>query len=45
MYEDSIARGNAAIIAEENKKEELLTIKLGNLLPGQMATLKTTLIC
>ena len=34
-YDDAMASGNAAVLAERsNKKEETLTIKLGNLLPG-----------
>mmetsp|Transcript_24425 Transcript_24425/g.28740 ORF Transcript_24425/g.28740 Transcript_24425/m.28740 type:complete len:145 (+) Transcript_24425:60-494(+) len=33
-YEDAIAGGNAAIHAERKKKDEVLTVKLGNLLPG-----------
>jgi len=34
-YDDAIASGNAAVLAERsNKKEETMTIKLGNLLPG-----------
>ena len=40
-YDDAVASGNAAVIAERSKKkEETMTLKLGNLLPGQSATLK-----
>ena len=31
---------NAAVFAERKKKDDTMTIKLGNLLPGQSATLK-----
>ena len=41
VYEDAVAGGNVAILAERSKKkEETLTLKLGNLGPGQEATLK-----
>ena len=43
-YEDAIAGGNAAVIAERKKKDETMTIKLGNLLPGQSATLKIHIV-
>jgi len=44
-YDDAIASGNAAVMAERSKKqEETMTIKLGNLLPGQNATLKATIV-
>ena len=34
-YEDAMASGKAAILAERStKKDEILTVKLGNLLPG-----------
>ena len=33
-YDDAIAGGKAAIIAERKAKDEVLLIKLGNLLPG-----------
>ena len=40
-YDDAIASGNIGVLAERSKKaEETMTIKLGNLLPGQSATLK-----
>ena len=39
-YDDAIAGGNAAVLAERKKKDETLTVKLGNLLPGQRAVLK-----
>ena len=32
-YEDAVASGNAAIMAERMSKEKTLVIKLGNLLP------------
>jgi len=31
-------------MAERSKKDELMTVKLGNLLPGQQATLKSTIL-
>ena len=44
-YEDAIASGNAAVMAERSKKkEETLTVKLGNLLPNSIATLKVQLV-
>ena len=44
-YDDAITSGNAAVLAERSdKKEETMTIKLGNLLPGQQATLKSQII-
>lgn len=40
-YDDAVAQGNAAVLAERSsKKEETMTVKLGNLLPGQQAILK-----
>ena len=39
-YEDAVAGGDAAIMAETISKEKTLVIKLGNLLPEQSATLK-----
>ena len=33
-YDDAIAGGKAAIIAERKTKDEVMLIKLGNLLPG-----------
>ena len=45
QYDDAVAGGKAAVLAERSsKKEETLTVKLGNLLPGQTATLKSTII-
>ena len=35
-----MAAGRAAVIAERKNKEDMLTVKLGNLLPKQSATLK-----
>ena len=42
VYDDAIAGGNAAVLAKRSakKKEETLTLKLGNLNPGAEATLK-----
>ena len=40
-YEDAVAAGNAAVIVErESDKKEIMSIKLGNLLPKQKAVLK-----
>ena len=40
-----MASGNAAVMAERsNKKEETMTIKLGNLLPQSTATLKVQIV-
>ena len=33
-YEDAMASGHAAVMAQRQKTDESLTIKLGNLLPG-----------
>ena len=33
-FEDSVASGKAAVMAERKKKDELMIVKLGNLLPG-----------
>ena len=33
-FEDAVASGKAAVMAERKKKDELMTVKLGNLLPG-----------
>ena len=33
-YDDAIAGGKAAILAERKSKDEVLIVKLGNLLPG-----------
>ena len=43
-YEDAIAGGKGAVIAEKKKKDEALVVKLGNLLPGQKATIKQTIL-
>lgn len=43
-YDDAIAGGNAAVLAERKKKDETLTVKLGNLLPGQRAILKIQVV-
>ena len=35
-YEDAVASGKTAVIAEEDSKEkDMISIKVGNLLPGQ----------
>lgn len=39
-----MARGHAAMFAEYKKKEDGMTLKFGNLLPGQTATLKSTIL-
>jgi len=45
QYEDAVAAGNSAVLAERStKKDETMTVKLGNLMPGQSATLKSTII-
>jgi hypothetical protein len=44
-YDDAIASGNTAVMAERSKKqEETMTVKLGNLLPGKTATLKAIIV-
>ena len=44
-YEDAIASGNAAVMAERSKKkDETMTVKLGNLLPNSIATLKIQIV-
>jgi Ca-activated chloride channel family protein len=43
-YEDAVASGNTAVLAQRKKKDEIMTVKLGNLLPGQNATLKSQII-
>ena len=43
-YDDAVASGNAAVLAERKKKDDTMTIKLGNLLPGQSATLKVYIV-
>ena len=44
QYDDAVASGNTAVIAERKKKDEVMTVKLGNLMPGQSATLKSTIL-
>ena len=40
-YQDAMARGRAAVMATRSKKnEEVLTLQLGNILPGQTAQIK-----
>ena len=44
-YEDALASGDAAVLAERSsEKKEALSIKLGNLQPEQVARLKVQLI-
>ena len=44
-YDDAVASGKTAVLAERSKKkEEVMTVKLGNLLPGQTASLKSEII-
>ena len=43
-YDDAVAGGNAAVFAKRSKKDDTMTIKLGNLLPEQSATLKIHII-
>ena len=43
QYTDAVASGKAAVYVESKNKEETITFKLGNLLPGQKATLKATI--
>ena len=43
-YDDAIASGKAAVLATQKKKDEMMTVRLGNLLPGQSATLKSTIL-
>ena len=43
-YSDAVAGGNTAVLAEKKKKEEVMAVKLGNLLPNQVATLKYQIV-
>lgn len=44
-FDDAMAAGNTAIIAERTtESREIMTIKLGNLLPQQVAQLQLQLI-
>ena len=43
-YDDSVAAGKAVVMAERKKKDEVMTVRLGNLMPGQTATLKATIL-
>ena len=45
-YDDAVASGNTAVMAERSKKkkEETLTLKLGSLPPGQEATLRIQIV-
>ena len=46
QYDDALASGNTAVYAErdQNKKEESITLLLGNLLPGQVARIDIQMI-
>lgn len=46
QYDDAIAAGNTAVFAERDtkKKDETITLVLGNLLPGQTARIDIQLI-
>ena len=39
-----MASGKAGVLAEKSKKQESMTVKVGNLLPGQTATLKLHIV-
>jgi hypothetical protein len=41
-YEDAIAGGHAAVLAE--KKKDAISLKIGNLLPGESATINFSMI-
>ena len=44
-YDDAIAAGNAAVLAEKSDtKKNCISLKLGNLLPGQEATINMVLL-
>lgn len=44
-YDDSIAGGHAAVLGEKSdKKKNVMSLKLGNLLPGQLAKLNLVLL-
>lgn len=43
MYEDAVARGHTAITADE-EKDGVVSVRIGNLLPGQEATIKFQLL-
>ena len=43
-YSDAVAGGNTAILAEKKKKEEVMAVKLGSLLPNQVAILKYQIV-
>ena len=44
-FDDAVAGGKAAVIAERNETTlENMEVKLGNLLPGQTATIKATIV-
>ena len=43
LYDDAVAAGKAAVIAEKkNNSDETMSVKLGNLLPNQTAMIKAT---
>ena len=43
-YEDAVASGQMAVIAESNRKQEEIIVKVGNLQAGQEATLKLQVV-
>jgi hypothetical protein len=45
-YNDALTAGNTAVVAERKKtgKEEIMTLIIGNLLPGQTAVIKIQMI-
>ena len=44
-YDDAVAQGHSTVLAQRStKREEILTVKLGNLLPNQTATIKQTIV-
>ena len=47
MYSDALASGNTAVYAErkETKDEEIITLSVGNLLPGQSAVINLQTMC
>lgn len=42
-YDDAVASGKAAVYVERRQKQQALTLQLGNLLPGQQATVEIEL--
>ena len=39
-----MAAGDTAVLAERESKEEIVSVKLGNLQPGEQATLKAQIV-